>query len=527
MASGYLHALISLLVVVLSTDVAVSISSPDEPHEVQSPEDSETCILFQAKPQLSRASFSEELQPIVPVETPPSLAMMHVEQRKPYELHKSPQARAEGTALSLMLVGAIAFMMLIFYLVNYNDPDIQVSVWKMLSSTISTFTSVLLYRCITLILIERLGVNRDGSRKGKAAACLLSLFLVFYIVAQAAMFCFLKFNSPRMSMIAEGTFLGRAAAFAAAFGFGLVQEMEPFSTSAWASFTVVLIAGALLFFSAHVTRKFREVAATAPDGEIHEPERWWLDQTESIGEDIRSFSLGFLLMQAVRFGVCGSLQNYSPMEYPKGITQKNANALLASAVSFALLTVLGSFGVSRLQVSQGVLRLAKNGVNVSALTMAWCFLFWGEWQIYLLNFLDGSRIAACMLVALCQTFSAVAWLFLLNKVAKNVELLSAALRAIIPTLGVLVGISWARAFNVAFQDLADLRHFGGNKGMKMVILVVTLLAVVLPAWRMYILPKAFPTLPDKSCSSQPQETTSTRLQRRRETFTASSALRGL
>eukprot|EP00747_Dinoflagellata_sp_TGD_P025774 gnl/TRDRNA2_/TRDRNA2_131478_c0_seq3.p2 gnl/TRDRNA2_/TRDRNA2_131478_c0~~gnl/TRDRNA2_/TRDRNA2_131478_c0_seq3.p2 ORF type:complete len:101 (+),score=19.54 gnl/TRDRNA2_/TRDRNA2_131478_c0_seq3:40-303(+) len=58
-------------------------------------------------------------------------------------------------------------------------------------------------------------------------------------------------------------------------------------------------------------------------------------------------------------------------------------------------------------------------------------------------------------------------------------------------MGVVVGASWGRVFNVAFNDLLEDEGMlpGLDTNVKMSILNCCLLIVVLPAWRLFILPK--------------------------------------
>eukprot|EP00747_Dinoflagellata_sp_TGD_P183655 gnl/TRDRNA2_/TRDRNA2_38678_c1_seq1.p1 gnl/TRDRNA2_/TRDRNA2_38678_c1~~gnl/TRDRNA2_/TRDRNA2_38678_c1_seq1.p1 ORF type:complete len:189 (+),score=30.88 gnl/TRDRNA2_/TRDRNA2_38678_c1_seq1:56-568(+) len=156
-------------------------------------------------------------------------------------------------------------------------------------------------------------------------------------------------------------------------------------------------------------------------------------------------------------------------------------------------TVIKGEGASTPRWFKGLpMNITRGTLHVTSMTMAWCTLFWGEWQIYIPGFMDGSRIAGCLLVALGHTFNTVLWIFVLDYIANRFQVVEQALRSIMTTFGVLVGIAWARVFNVAFQDLAETADMGGSKEVRMPIFVVCLMIVVLPAWRMYILPKAFP-----------------------------------
>lgn len=44
-----------------------------------------------------------------------------------------------------MLLGSVAFVMLLFYVVNWPDDDIRLYAWTIISTTLSIFTAVLAF----------------------------------------------------------------------------------------------------------------------------------------------------------------------------------------------------------------------------------------------------------------------------------------------------------------------------------------------------------------------------------------------
>merc|ERR1712007_231820 len=106
--------------------------------------------------------------------------------------------------------------------------------------------------------------------------------------------------------------------------------------------------------------KMRELVADIGDDFVDEDEARWMEQTEDVENDVFSLCLGFLLMQTIRRSD------------------------------------------TRWAMPAHVMRLLKISENVLAICMAWCMLYWGEWQVYALEF-DGSRMFGVLLVALLLT----------------------------------------------------------------------------------------------------------------------------
>eukprot|EP00811_Abedinium_folium_P011056 NODE_2022_length_2310_cov_5.063674.p1 GENE.NODE_2022_length_2310_cov_5.063674~~NODE_2022_length_2310_cov_5.063674.p1 ORF type:complete len:696 (+),score=126.44 NODE_2022_length_2310_cov_5.063674:35-2089(+) len=70
------------------------------------------------------------------------------------ELDEKNAEVEERTELSigLMLLGAVAFVMSLFSLVNYPDQDMRYYVWQVISSTISIFVAVLLFQAMNTVV---------------------------------------------------------------------------------------------------------------------------------------------------------------------------------------------------------------------------------------------------------------------------------------------------------------------------------------------------------------------------------------
>eukprot|EP00747_Dinoflagellata_sp_TGD_P164721 gnl/TRDRNA2_/TRDRNA2_185037_c0_seq1.p1 gnl/TRDRNA2_/TRDRNA2_185037_c0~~gnl/TRDRNA2_/TRDRNA2_185037_c0_seq1.p1 ORF type:complete len:499 (-),score=83.67 gnl/TRDRNA2_/TRDRNA2_185037_c0_seq1:39-1535(-) len=401
----------------------------------------------------------------------------------------------ESHALSSMLVGVIAFIMVLFYLVNHYDADIRLATWKMVSGTVSVFSAVLLYRCVKRLVIEAAHQDKFGT-----VVFLLGLFLIFWLLAQGLLLISLKKRCEKIALVSQGTILGRVSGFAATFSFAAVQELPPFKDSSTGALLVGLIAAGMFMILSLIAHKIRELVVLADDGVIDDDEKWWLDEVEIIEEDMISFALGFLLMQAIRFHICGALQVYDPAAAPVGITQEQTNALLMVSLQLAGMSLMGTWMIDRLgkrqMVSRITERFAKIVVHILSLTMAWCVLFWGDWQVFILG-IGRSRVAGCMAASLSLTFICVVWLFVLDFVADHFELVEKALRSFVLTLGVIVGGSWSRVFNLSFADIShtEVGHHPLFKdpNIDMTLLVAAMLVVVLPAWRFFILPKTADT----------------------------------
>jgi hypothetical protein len=404
-------------------------------------------------------------------------------------------------------MGAVAFVMAIFYLVNFHDPQIRRQTWQTLNMTVSIFCAVLIYMLMKSFLDRFVP---DGEEWEVVST--LVLYLLIFLFTQVFLY-FLRSKDLKWWLLAAGTILAHVSGFAAMYGFAGLQSMPPVSDSLWSATLLVPIAAVWLFGMELVAERCRFAIARATHhvhgGHIDVDEDHWNEQVEEVENDVMSLSLGFLLMQVVRFGITGEPQPYLPHDTPEGITQVHANLLLACSGVFALFTVVGTAFVHRVlsqdDAASAVDRLVRAFQNVNSMAFAFCFLFWGEWQVYALGY-QGVRIKACLLVAVFVTALSLLLIFVLDFL-ERILALRRAVRSLVLAMGLLIGFSWEKAFDIGLEALAHpdnaddalFREGSALTDILVLIHMITpwalpafLLCVALPAWKLYVLPHCDP-----------------------------------
>lgn len=406
--------------------------------------------------------------------------------------HGHREETVSGRVLSFTLIGAVAFAMNLFYLVNHKDEDIRLITWKILDMTVSIFCAVMMYGCVEAAMHA---VFQHPSETVRVLLALL-LFLAFYSLVQ---FLLYMFQTDKMKLRAAGTLLAHATGFSALHCFAQLQALPPFNTNIFTVSLVVVIAVVTIIVLEVIADMARIRVALADDGKIDDAEMQWMEQVEETENDVLAFCVGFLLMQVCRYSISGAIRIYDPHEAPAGRTQTAANLMLCCGIFFALATLLSTIVSRKVLHSDFGRSLRKDGVRsryikisttVLGMAMAWCFLFWADWQLYAFGF-DGARIMACMLEALCLTLLSFFLIFALDYGADYGVLPPKALRSVISALGLLVGFSWERSFHIALSDVGALgARFGLPPGIGLHCAALLLVLVVLPAWYYYILPNS-------------------------------------
>eukprot|EP00928_Gymnodinium_smaydae_P087004 TRINITY_DN7136_c0_g1_i1.p1 TRINITY_DN7136_c0_g1~~TRINITY_DN7136_c0_g1_i1.p1 ORF type:complete len:531 (-),score=142.89 TRINITY_DN7136_c0_g1_i1:100-1692(-) len=419
------------------------------------------------------------------------------------EHHHRPSS--EARSMSLALMGFVGFMMGAFYLVNFHDPDIRLGTWKMASMTISIFVSVLIYGMLKGLALDVLTLLGVAVTHGKTTIICLVLFLILYVMLQVVLFCS-RAPELRMVLVAEGVIFAHVTGFAAMFGFAGLQEMHPFHGSFEMSLAVVGIAALALTVITFSGNKIRH-AVEAREGASEDEMERYEENVEEAENDVFALTMGFIIMQVVRRGIVGHLPSFEPIDEPKGISQAQTWLLLCFGLGFGVLTVASSWvmnNVLKKEISsKRVIRYLSIAAAVNSMSMAWCLLFWADWQIYELGF-DGERVSGSILIALLLTAVSFAGVFVLDFIADRLAVGHGArsVRSLVLALGILVGFAWEKSFDIAMEDVAHSgRLFGIPPTLTTYIMGIVLCVVVLPAWRWYILPKTV----EEEAEKEPEE----------------------
>jgi len=106
---------------------------------------------------------------------------------------------------------------------------------------------------------------------------------------------------------------------------------------------------------------------------------------------------------------------------------------------------------------------------------------------------EGARIEGCLLTALLLTAIALTVVLALDSLAAVIlhsKSDTSAMRALMVSMGLMVGFTWERCFDLGLEHLSV--HHGGVLLQSFLrhASPLVMLAVVVPAWAWYILPKA-------------------------------------
>eukprot|EP00931_Biecheleriopsis_adriatica_P060994 TRINITY_DN36651_c0_g1_i1.p1 TRINITY_DN36651_c0_g1~~TRINITY_DN36651_c0_g1_i1.p1 ORF type:complete len:570 (-),score=136.83 TRINITY_DN36651_c0_g1_i1:65-1774(-) len=419
-------------------------------------------------------------------------------------------------AISVMLMGSIGFQMLMFYLVNWNDKDIQRYSWKVISQTISIFCAVLLFQAFNGIVEEKL-IEGSSPIVEVTIDMLQMLFWLFCMqivlaVTSGAVHDLIGGKEPDLEEVelqvkSWSVLFSHIAGFAAINAWGSWQQ-KFFNSSPMHVVLVVPIACTGLFAIYHAFDKVREKIAHMDDGEEDEFEKKWDEETEEAENDVAGLSLSFLTVQAIRFAISGILPNQEGLEIWEDAishTPGQCHALLACGVGFFLVSVI----VLKLEpilkkeeeceehghaeASEKIERILEIVNNYVTFGLAWCLFYGVRWAMSHMHFTNENALLM-VTIALFLSAASFLFIFILDKVEDNhllgqdSEVAEAAVEKIITGLGILIGFSWEQSFDTAVDVVAEGLADTWPPSLSKLVMSACLVLIVFPAWRYYILP---------------------------------------
>jgi len=406
----------------------------------------------------------------------------------------------ESFAISCLLLGVVGALMFVFYLVHSRHMGVKLATWRVLSMTASIFTAVLLYGTLKMLLIVAFEPSPMVS-----VAIILTVFVTFYVATHGILFLLkdgcTKSTNAWENLEAAGTILAHMSGFAAMYGFADCFELEVVKENGAGGLALLIVASSIFIvvLSSLVEKVMQKVALV--DGNADEDEKKWMEQCSETDDDVFCLASSFLVVLFLCYLILGRVMPYMPGKMGE-ITQYQANILLGCGIGFVLLIKTWTLGFSFLN-RQGH-RIKDIGLHMINMMMAWTFLFWAEWQLYVWGW-ESTVIGGALVVAFFLTIASFSVVLLLDAYSRSQARgasrssnrdVKKTVRSLELALGVLVGFSWERAFDVGFEEIEHtlehnpkinipIPHWAGVAIMSFVLLII-----VAPAWRLYIMPKA-------------------------------------
>jgi hypothetical protein len=392
----------------------------------------------------------------------------------------------------------VAFVMSIFYLVNFPDEDIRFATWNALSSCISIFCAILIFTVMKHLMMYYFGEGVGLHHAPPDSKTLSCSFIRLTVIVGLWYFMMAGLRDhgregKDYTLKAGGVLGAHIVAFVAIDSFGNIQQLSVFRDSPVMCLVAVSIAGCAMGGFVSMFKFFR---SKLNDASWHE----FQEECDEGEQEAMSLTFGFLLSHFFRFCIVGHL---APLHgSPKDKTQTECFKLLFVAIVFACLTVMLSMSIQR--AARGGKREAVRQLellqDITTMTMAWCVLPYGQWQFWTATggegIGEGTVMTARVVMALASSAGCFTLIFIIDKIAdaypedeQDEGGFADGCRKLLTAFVLSMALSWEAAFDRAVEGLSE--QFQGSTKVRMEAFIsFGLCAIVLPAWKMYILPSS-------------------------------------
>jgi len=431
--------------------------------------------------------------------------------------------RMTKTVAALMLAN-VACVIALLYLLKSSDEDIRYYALRTIDLGISLFTALVLFsavhRCITDYI--------TGGASPPIWVQVLHM-LVWFVIMQtlsatlsgAVTVVKKELEAPdpsrsdeemvhikeewrrrRLQVKCWAGMTTHLTAIAGMTALGSLQEVPFFAKNPLTALLVVpigFIATVLLYQG---VEKIRYDIAMSDDGKVDFAEAMWDEEAKHGENEVISLSLSFVTLQAYGFWLVGrgphSLASEIDFEIAPGSWQE-VFGLLAFACGCVGITIPLARSYEMLKrrwnIEDGndnfILRCVGISVNYFMMCLAWSMLTAiKESTALMLPELAKDGIVLKITVALATTFLTFAVILVLDKIA-DMHVAGGETERIIVTIinanSFLIGFSWEVSFSKALVVIGGPQ--GSVSGFTHLALSIMVCLVVIPAYRMYLLPE--------------------------------------
>lgn len=436
--------------------------------------------LFFLLAQLMVGAMGEPSEPL-PAPPPP----------KPATPATPPPPSDASFFVAVMLLGSVAFVMGLFYLLHFPDDDIRTYSWNVVSASICTFTGVLIGMSWNQCFVYFVVGPPQTAGAVKTILCNFGSCVGWYILLQLA----LAVVSGAIGATPKDpvTTVLNLKCFAVLLGitngasnltlWGLVQSKCPDTFAGTAG--VLLACFFTMGFMFKVGDIVRARVSKGDDGTEDEYERLWDKFAEETEDGALCMTLAHLLVQITRLEITGKL----PLpggQMPPGLqpTVHDTHLLLLCGLGYACLIPIIDlcFELKNMARFKGWLK------KIAGNATAFCLLYSITWAVG--DSIDVKNPPGQMVLALAVSAAGISIIIVLDKIADmkcTGEAVDREVKAFVGPVALLIGFGWKQAFVGSLTTItARVKYF--PPPIQTLGMAFALVLVVVPAWRLYILP---------------------------------------
>lgn len=392
-------------------------------------------------------------------------------------------SHVKDTTTSITLLGSMAFIMAIFYLVRSSSVIMAETAWSMVSTMVSIFASVLLHggvHKLVIMLTIGEGEGEEGEEEeygtripgvGDVFISAVQMF-IWWIIVLTVLF---TTRTSLLHLKAYGLIGGHILGFAAIDTFGQIASMATFRESHTMTLAVIGMYILVLPLMCYLPQKLMK---NMMDYMVFKKvKEQWHEQSTDTAIDFFCMGASYLLSMWMRFFLAGNPPSMA------GPTESGDLFHIEVMICVGMTCIILSGVLAWIHHWHGMDQYMDIASTLIAMTASWTLLFAADWTVFDLL---GVGMEARSCIALVFSFLAVLFVLASYAAIHYFDFNRRALRGMLTAVSLGVGLSWEKVFDESIEDLEGLGAGAGNIIVSQLILVI----VVFPAWMLFMLPHA-------------------------------------
>lgn len=399
----------------------------------------------------------------------------------------------------IILLGGIGFIFSMYYMVNSHLPGVAAQTWSMISTSVSIFAAVMTYNCVKTLSLMVFSLKEAAGNESDAAYhavtgkhVLASTFglVMWWLVVVTMLFVQ---RMSKLRLVAWGTIGGHILGFAAIDLYGATIAMATIFHDSPSKHLLVLLIYVVtvplfvapLRFLIVLILKFVHVPEKAVD-RFH-------DQCKDTATDFFCMGASFIVCLTCRGYIQYSRTGKAADALTSSVTHAPHETGLLIVCGLVFLALGGSCRAVHAKKSEGALgNLMDVLATTLSLSSAWCLLDAANW-FFMHRF--EKAIMAKLCVAMVFSLVFIVAVGALSRLLSNAHgSMKQVLRGEFLAISLAVGLGWEKLFDTALEGAGEFVEDPIKKKLFVSFITLALVAVVFPAWTVYMLPKHDPEL---------------------------------
>ncbi|CAK9021377.1 unnamed protein product [Durusdinium trenchii] len=396
------------------------------------------------------------------------------------------ESKEASTAMSLSFLASLGFILSVFYMVNSGNAALKVSTWKILVSSISLFSVVLLFMVLKKSWKMMMGTSESDEAKLISDVISAIRFLLLWFLVPFLLKRKMENETLKESIRLIGVPL---LGFAGADAFTDILKQDAFASSQYIYLVGVLCVSVLLGALQWATRKLRLRWTSSGDEAEGAGAGGWTTLVEDMELESTAFIVSFLFSMWARFCVTGAVPG---ARYSRKITGDDVNWLFCFVIVVVVLAAAALYVPVESFSSLFIQKLMRTSIRVLWMTFGWLVFFLCQWLLWNMTADDAGAHHTSKLIAANGLALVGTVLIFFPMVSAHLMGRSSCLSSglFIGVASLILAFSWETAVYMAVQGASETVEGDTMQKLVATIMIVLILGIILPGWYIYMLPLA-------------------------------------